>query len=85
FLFNQFSPNNDGINDLLTINCIEDYPQLSIEIYDRYGNQVFAASPYNNDWDGTGKNGQLPKGTYFYILDLGDDTEVRKGWIQIIR
>ncbi len=85
FLFNLFSPNNDGVNDLLVVNCIEDYPQNSLQIYDRYGNQVFSAAPYNNNWDGTGNNGQLPKGTYFYILDLGDDTEVRKGWIQIIR
>ncbi len=41
--------------------------------------------PYDNTWDGTRNNTELPKGTYFYILDLGDGSEVRKGWIQIIR
>ena len=85
FLFNQISPNGDGINDAVYINCIEDYPNNTIEIYDRYGNEVFKAGSYDNSWTGTGKNGDLPKGTYFYILDLGDGTEVRKGWIQIIR
>jgi hypothetical protein len=41
---------------------------------------------YDSSWDGTGKNGAVPKGTYFYILDLhGDGAEVVKGWIQIIR
>lgn len=85
FLFNQFSPNDDGTNDTLTINCIQDYPNNSLEIFDRYGNSVYQANRYDNSWKGTGKNGDLPKGTYFYILDLGDDSEVRKGWIQIIR
>ncbi len=85
FLFNQFSPNEDGTNDTLTINCIQDYPNNSLEIFDRYGNSVYQANRYDNSWRGTGKNGDLPKGTYFYILDLGDDSEVRKGWIQIIR
>ncbi|WP_411030114.1 Calx-beta domain-containing protein [Spongiimicrobium sp. 3-5] len=85
FLFNQFSPNGDGSNDLLRINCIDQFPDNTIEIYDRYGNSVFEESGYANNWDGTGSNGELPRGTYFYILDLGDGSEVRKGWIQIIR
>ncbi|HUH46886.1 MAG TPA: gliding motility-associated C-terminal domain-containing protein, partial [Arenibacter sp.] len=85
FMFNQISPNGDGSNDTLFINCIDQYPNNSIQIFDRYGNEVFAARRYDNSWMGTGKNGNLPKGTYFYILDLGDGTEVRKGWIQIIR
>ena len=86
FLFNQFSPNSgDAINNFLFINCIQDYPDNSIEIYDRYGNQVFAARPYDNTWDGTRDTNDVPKGTYFYILDLGDGSEVSKGWIQILR
>lgn len=85
FLFNQISPNGDGINDAVFINCIEQYPNNSLAIFDRYGNEVFSANGYDNSWTGTGKNGDLPKGTYFYVLDLGDGTEVKKGWIQIIR
>ncbi len=85
FLFNQFSPNGDGINDFLVINEIELYPQVNLQVFDRYGNSVYENTNYDNSWDGTGKNGNLPKGTYFYILDLGDGSEVRKGWIQIIR
>ncbi|GGD46055.1 hypothetical protein GCM10011361_11280 [Muriicola marianensis] len=83
--FNQFSPNGDGINDLLKVNCIEIFPNNTLEIFDRYGNSVFSARGYDNSWDGRGNNGDLPKGTYYYILDLGEGQEVRKGWIQIIR
>ena len=78
FLFNQFSPNGDGTNDFLYVNDIQDYPNNSIEIYDRYGNQVFEARPYDNTWDGTRNNNDLPKGTYFYILDLGDGSDDQK-------
>ncbi|WP_158975594.1 gliding motility-associated C-terminal domain-containing protein [Cellulophaga sp. L1A9] len=84
-LFNQFSPNSDGVNDFLTISCIQSYPDNSIEIFDRYGNQVYKEVRYQNNWDGTGKNGDLPKGTYYYVLNLGDGTPITKGWIQIIR
>ncbi|MDF0716895.1 gliding motility-associated C-terminal domain-containing protein [Muricauda sp. 334s03] len=84
---NIFSPNGDGINDTLKlVGSDGPYTQASLEIFDRYGNSVFQMDGYDSSWDGTGKNGDLPKGTYFYILDLnGDGTDVVKGWIQIVR
>ncbi len=85
FVFNQFSPNGDGSNDVLFINCIDQRPQNSLEIFDRYGSSVYSAAPYNNNWAGEGKGGPLPAGTYFYVLNLGDGSPVKKGWIQIIR
>uniref|UniRef100_UPI002607AFDB T9SS type B sorting domain-containing protein n=1 Tax=uncultured Muriicola sp. TaxID=1583102 RepID=UPI002607AFDB len=83
--FNQFSPNGDGINDFLVVNCIELFPNNFLEIFDRYGNSVFSATNYDNTWDGVGKNGNLPKGTYYYILGAEGIDEVRTGWIQILR
>ncbi|SDQ27203.1 Calx-beta domain-containing protein [Flagellimonas zhangzhouensis] len=81
-----FSPNNDGINDRLTLVGHEQFPNNTFEVFDRYGNSVFQMNGYDSSWDGTGKNGDLPKGTYFYILDLnGDGSDVVKGWIQIVR
>ncbi|WP_291869956.1 gliding motility-associated C-terminal domain-containing protein [Maribacter sp.] len=85
FVFNQFSPNGDGTNDFLKIQCIEQYPANRLQIYDRYGNLVYTVAGYINNWDGEGDSGQVPDGTYFYLLDLGNDTEVLKGWIQLIR
>lgn len=87
FVFNQFSPNGDGTNDFLKIRDIGTFTNTSLEIFNRYGNQVFATSNMQEDnvWDGTWKNDQAPDGTYFYILDLGDGSQPRKGWIQLIR
>ncbi|WP_299532250.1 gliding motility-associated C-terminal domain-containing protein [Ulvibacterium sp.] len=87
FVFNQFSPNGDGTNDFLTIRDIGTFSNTSLEIFNRYGNQVFASQNMTDDnvWDGTWKNEQAPDGTYFYILNLGDGSQPRKGWIQLIR
>ena len=85
-LCNIFSPNGDGDNETLTLVDHTSYQSNKLEIFDRYGNSVFQMDGYDSSWDGTGKNGDLPNGTYYYILDLnGDGTEVVKGWIQIVR
>lgn len=84
-----FSPNGDGINDLFVIRGIDYYPDNTFTIFNRWGNKVFSANPYENTWDGTSTTGlrvggdQLPVGTYFYILDLGDGTDVYKGTIYL--
>ncbi|WP_424498088.1 gliding motility-associated C-terminal domain-containing protein [Robiginitalea sp.] len=48
---------------------------------------MFEASNMTEDevWDGTFNGDQSPEGTYYYILELGPDLEVQKGWIQLIR
>ncbi|WP_373073042.1 gliding motility-associated C-terminal domain-containing protein [Zeaxanthinibacter enoshimensis] len=87
FIFNQFSPNGDGTNDILRINNIDQFPGNSLVIFDRYGNKIFEARDMTDSaiWDGRRNNIDVAEGTYFYILDLGDGSEVRKGWIQLIR
>ena len=87
FVFNQFSPNADGTNDFLKIRGIGNFTNTSIEIYNRYGHLVFEDQNMTDErvWDGTWKEEQSPASTYYYILDLGDGTEIRKGWIQLIR
>ena len=81
-----FTPNGDGINDQLVIPALSNYTTINLIVYNRYGNVVYEASPYNNDWDGTnGKSGmELPDGTYFYTLEL-DGGEILNGYIHINR
>jgi len=85
-----FTPNGDGHNDLFEIKGLDSYPNNSLQIFNRWGNPVYFAKPYKNDWDGTpntaGKTGtsKLPTATYFYILDLGDDDKtILRGFIQL--
>lgn len=70
-IFELFTPNGDGINDTWVIEGLQNYPDNSIQIFNRWGQQVYEVSPYNNDWQGTTTDGKsLPQGTYYYILTL---------------
>ncbi|MEO1010021.1 MAG: gliding motility-associated C-terminal domain-containing protein [Bacteroidota bacterium] len=87
FVFNMFSPDGEGTNDFLRIQDIALFTNTSLEIFNRYGRQVFAAQNMTDDrvWDGTWEGEDAPEGTYFYILNLGEGFGTRKGWIQLIR
>ena len=85
-----FTPNGDLYNATFEIKGLDSYPKNSLQIFNRWGNEVYKASPYKNDWVGTpnvaGKTGsdKLPTGTYYYILDLGDDAKTTfKGYVQL--
>lgn len=91
-VYNEFSPNGDGVNDYFKIDCISRYPNNTLQVYNRWGNIVFEKRSYSNDWDGTPngraivqKEDQLPVGTYYYVLDLGDGSEPRTDWLYINR
>ncbi|MDY0781014.1 gliding motility-associated C-terminal domain-containing protein, partial [Tenacibaculum sp. IB213877] len=91
-VFNVLTPNGDGDNDTLVIQGIENYPNNTLEIFNRWGNTVYKKVSYDNSWDGT-SNGRvtiqidkkLPTGTYYYVLDLGNGSKPKVGWIYLNR
>ena len=86
---NVITPNGDGVNDTWIIEDIDQYPNASFTIYNRWGNIVWKSTSNAFGWNGTNyRNGEaLPQGTYFYILDLKSIAydEPVTGYIQIIR
>ncbi len=85
-----FSPNGDGINDFYEIPWLNQFTQVSIKVFNRWGNVVYTADKYTNDWDGTSNAGftigdELPVGTYFYIVTIKDTKQVIKGYIYLNR
>ena len=81
------TPNGDLKNEFLVIDCLStgDFPNNIIIIYSQWGDEVFSAAPYNNDWDGTYENKPLPDGTYFYLFDDGRGGELVRGSLTIFR
>ncbi|NAY92641.1 DUF11 domain-containing protein [Muricauda sp. JGD-17] len=91
-IYNEFSPNGDGVNDFFKIDCISRFPNNRLQVYNRWGNIVYEKRGYGNDWDGIAngraavqKGDLLPVGTYYYILELGDGSEPKTDWLYINR
>jgi gliding motility-associated-like protein len=93
---NAFSPNGDGINDYFEILGIENYEGNSLTVINRWGNKVFEAKNYGISsipkyWDGKANTGvrigneELPTGTYYYILELGNGEKSIGGSIYLDR
>jgi gliding motility-associated-like protein len=82
---NLISPNGDGRNDTWVIRNIEKYPGNAVRVFDRLGRLVYSATNYNNGWDGIYQGALLPEDTYYYIIELSDKVEKKRGYISIVR
>jgi gliding motility-associated-like protein len=83
------TPNGDGKNDVWIIQNIQQYPEIKVWVYNRWGNLVYQSQPYNNDWngyytEGGNVNGPLPASTYFYLIDtMKKSQDPIKGYLEI--
>ncbi|WP_179314081.1 DUF7507 domain-containing protein, partial [Winogradskyella undariae] len=91
-IYNEFSPDGNGVNDTFVIDCIERYPNNKLEVYNRWGNIVYSKKGYLNNWEGKSngrtvinESNDLPVGTYYYVLDLGNGIDPLVGWLYINR
>ena len=96
---NIFSPNSDGTNDYFIPVNLEDYPDPTLIVYNRWGKIVYQMENYNYDWDGTDyKTGnELSDGVYFYVVipnsekyeyNSNNKEEIRKtisGYVHLVR
>jgi len=83
---NTITPDGDGVNDVWNIPEIDNYPDVTVLIYNRWGNEVFSSQGYQEPWDGTQNGNDLPTGSYFYIIDYGEGSkENLNGSVNIIR
>jgi len=74
---NVITPNGDPVNQYFRLppSCA---PQL--QVFSRWGQRVYEAAAYQNDWDAPGQ----AAGTYYYLLTYPDGHRV-KGWLEVVR
>ena len=85
---NVITPNGDDVNDILIIDCVPAYPNNSLRIFNRWGDEIEVFEPYTNTWDGTIGSGKdpVPAGTYFYIFREDRSSDDHKaGYIKVVR
>jgi gliding motility-associated-like protein len=89
YISEAFTPNGDGINDTWMIYQLENFPNTTVRVYNRWGHEVFYSNNYQNDWDGHFNNSSatLPdSGSYYYQIDFSSNGSVDKqGWLYIKR
>ena len=79
FVPNVITPNEDVYNQKLIFENIENR-NWSLEVFNSWGQQVYLAANYKNDWDGN----NLPDGVYYYRLSSDQLNKEVKGWLTII-
>jgi gliding motility-associated-like protein len=88
FIPNAFSPNNDGTNDRFTVIPNGHLRRFSMQLFNRWGQLIFATNDKHASWDGTYLGAAADAGTYFYIITadcLIDKELMRKGDVLLIR
>ena len=67
-----FTPNSDGYNDYWHIFGIENHPQTTVHIYDRYGKLITRLNADSTGWNGMYNNVTLPSSDYWFMANLGN-------------
>ena len=83
-----FSPNNDGSNDVFRVYASGVMKEITLEIYNRWGEVVFETTDITIGWDGTYKGKQQDIETYVYTvraLMFNDEIITKKGNINLLR
>ena len=65
---NAFTPNNDAVNDTWSIVNIEEYPDATVQVFNRNGDRLFYSRGYAEEWEGEYNNKPIPPGTYYYLV-----------------
>jgi gliding motility-associated-like protein len=84
---NIFTPNSDNINDLYDVG-LKSVRQFNLQIYNRWGAEVFSSGGSSVMWDGTSNGRYCPDGVYFVVLEHGycsDQTYTTTGFVHLIR
>lgn len=83
------SPNGDGCFDTWIIHNVEEHPNVTVFIFDRFGKLLRKIAHYDNQeavWDGTDDNGKtLPSTDYWYLIYTSDADRVYKGHVSLVR
>ena len=79
------TPGTTGSESTWQVQNIEFFPNSIVYVYNRNGQLVFQKNSYQNDWNGTyQKTGSfLPAGPYYFVVEISDTNEIKKGWLYI--
>jgi gliding motility-associated-like protein len=86
-VYNAFSPNGDHSNEYFEIDNASKFPEIIVQVFNRWGSRVFYSEGYSDDkrWDGTFNGKEAPVGTYYYVIIPKPGATPITGNVTIIR
>ncbi|MDP5230965.1 MAG: T9SS type B sorting domain-containing protein [Cellulophaga sp.] len=75
---NFFTPDADGTNDKWLPKNISQFPDIWINVFDRYGRTVYNLKDDPEGWSGLYQDTDLPTGDYWYIIKLNGENDTRE-------
>ena len=86
-VYNAFSPNGDYANEYFEIDNASRFPDIVVQVFNRWGSRVFYSEGYSDDkrWDGTFNGKEAPVGTYYYVIIPKPGATPITGNVTIIR
>jgi gliding motility-associated-like protein len=90
YIPNAFTPDGNGLNDyFFPMGVGIDEDRYRLDIYDRWGENIFTSNNFRKGWDGSVKGGKIaPQGVYVYklmVYDLQGNKHPFVGHVTVIR
>jgi len=82
-----FTPNNDTINDFWKISGLDNFTEVALSVFDRYGKLV-SKPDINIGWNGESNGKEMPSNDYWYSLfavNSNNENIIRKGHFSLLR
>lgn len=80
---NSFTPNGDGFNDFWVFKNLDLAPQNKLSVFNRWGQLVYSANGYNNNWNGE-VNGRVTEAVYFYVFENLSNNKAYEGFVNTV-
>ena len=83
-----FTPNGDGVNDIIYARGWGIKELQEFRIYNRWGQEVFSTNSIHHGWDGTFRGKEQGMDTYAYIVKVlryNGKEDTKEGFIELVR
>jgi gliding motility-associated-like protein len=84
-IYNTYSPTGDRFNDTWGVPELRFYEGVRISVYDRGGSRLFYTENPDIRWDGTFEGKEMPVGSYFWVIQIEETGETRRGMLNLMR
>jgi|UniRef100_UPI0040488B0B gliding motility-associated-like protein len=82
---NTFSPNGDRANETWGVPDLRVYAGVRVFVFEKDGIPLFYTENPDDRWDGTYKGKEMPIGTYYWVIEILETSELRRGVLNLIR